>query len=263
MLEIRRLTVHYGPHPALKEISLSVRPGEIVAVIGPNGAGKSTLIKAVSGVVPIRSGQVLLDGRLLADLDDAERARRIAVVPQGGYLPPGFRVEQTVLLGRTPFLGWLGRARPEDMAAAGAALEDTGLTGLRDRALSELSGGERQRVLLARALAAQAPVLLLDEPASHLDLAHQAAIFNLITGLTREKDLAVLIVVHDLNQAAAVAGRIVLMAGGEVRADGAPEAVLTAENLSGVFGVGVRILPHPLRPIPLVLLEPGDPPGLV
>jgi iron complex transport system ATP-binding protein len=254
-LAVEALTVHYGRNAVLREVSLAVRAGEIVAVIGPNGAGKSTLIKAVSGVVPVRSGRTLLDGRPLADLDGAARARRIAVVPQGGYLPPAFLVDQTVLLGRTAYLGWLGRTRPEDLAAVDGALADTGLTDLRHRAVSELSGGEHQRVLLARALAVQAPVLLLDEPTAHLDLTHQAAIFTLITSLAREKDLAVLMVMHDLNHAAAFADRIVLIAGGEIRAEGTPEAVLTPENLTGVYGVRVQVVPHPFRPKPLVLME--------
>ena len=255
MLEIRDLTVYYGRRPALREVSLDVRPGEILAVIGPNGAGKSTLVKAVSGVVPVRSGQIRLDRRPLGDLAGPARARRIAVVPQAAYLPPAFIVEQTVLLGRTPYLGWLGRTRPEDRSVVEAALAETGLTGLRGRSISELSGGEHQRVLLARALAAEAPVLLLDEPAAHLDLAHQAAIFSLVTALAADKGLAVLMVVHDLNHAAAFANRIVLIAEGAVRAEGSPEDVLTAENLSAVYGIGVHIRPHPLRRIPLVLME--------
>jgi iron complex transport system ATP-binding protein len=257
MLAIRDLTVRYGKYAALLDVSLEVRPGEIVAVIGPNGAGKSTLVKAISGVVPAYSGQMLLDGRPLDEMDGAVRARRIAVVPQGGYLPPAFEVEQTVLLGRTPYLGWLGRSRPEDRAAVETALADTGLLALRTRPVSELSGGEHQRVLLARALAAHAPVLLLDEPTAHLDIAHQAAIFRLVTALAAEKALAVLMVVHDLNHAAAFADRIVLLAGGEVRAEGSPEAVLTGPTLSSVYGPGVQVVPHPARPIPLVLLA-GD-----
>jgi len=254
MLEIRDLTVYYGRRAALKDVSLRVRTGEIVAVIGPNGAGKSTLIKAISGVVPMRSGQVRLDEQPLDRMEGSARARQIAVVPQGGFLPPAFLVEQTVLLGRTPYLGWLGRARAEDQAAAETALADTGLTGLRTRTVSELSGGEHQRVLLARALAAQAPVLLLDEPTTHLDLAHQATIFNLVTALAAEKRLAVLMVMHDLNHAAAFADRIVLIAEGVVWADGSPEEVLTQENLSGVYGIPVQIVPHPRRRIPLVLM---------
>ncbi|HUF37434.1 MAG TPA: ABC transporter ATP-binding protein [Anaerolineales bacterium] len=255
MLEIHNLTVYYGRHPALQSVSLALRPGEIAAVIGPNGAGKSTLVKAISGAVPVRAGRLTLDGRPLESLSGPERARRIAVVPQGGHLPPAFTVEQTVLLGRTPYLGWLGRAGPGDLEAVETALAETGLTGLRERVVSELSGGEHQRVLLARALAARAPILLLDEPAAHLDLAHQAAIFRQVTRLSSEKDLAVLMVMHDLNQAAAYADRILLLAAGEIRADGTPEEVLTRVNLADAYGVNVQIVPHPLRKIPLVLLE--------
>ena len=255
MMEINRLTVAYGDHLALTELSLNVAPGEILAVIGPNGAGKSTLIKAVSGILAPAAGEIRLAGKAVTHLNGPTRARQAAVVPQGGYLPKAFTVAQTVMLGRTPYLGWLGRPQAADREAVRAALEETGLRDMQDRVIGELSGGEQQRVLLARALAQAAPALLLDEPTTHLDLRHQAGILKLVRGLAREKQLAVLMVVHDLNHAGLFADRVALLVGGKLRSLGAPHDVLTAEILGEVYGLEVRVSAHPVSGRPVVLLD--------
>lgn len=253
MLAVDAISVGYENFLALKNVSLTVDTGEVVAVIGPNGAGKSTLLKAVSGVLPPRTGSVQIDGREVVRLTESERARQIAVVPQARSLPGAFTVYQTVLLGRTPYLGWLGRAGRTDLEHVSRALAHTDCQSLADRAISTLSGGEQQRVLLARALAQNTPVLLLDEPTSHLDLQYQYSFLNLVRQLAVEKGLAVLMVLHDLNLAGLYADRVVLLDGGEIRAVGVPSEVLTEENVREVYRAPVRVVLHPDHGTPLVL----------
>jgi len=255
MLEIKNLTVAYGSHTALDDFSLTVQAGEILAVIGPNGAGKSTLIKAISGVLPPVKGEISLNGWPITHANGSIRARQTAVVPQGGHLPKAFTVEQTVMLGRTPYLGWLGRPQSEDVRAVETALGETGLLELRQRVVSELSGGEQQRVLLARALAQDTPVLLLDEPTAHLDLRHQAGILHLVRSLALDKALAVLMVVHDLNHAALFASRVALLVKGRKIAEGPAGDVLTRANLADLYGVSVVVSEHPSNGRPVVLLD--------
>src|SRR5512143_1571561 len=173
MLTLDSLSVNYGPRTVLRNISLRVSPGEMLAVIGPNGAGKSTLIRAASGALAPKQGRALL-GQLDAHrLSPDLRARQVAIVPQAVRLPEAFTVLETVLMGRTPYLGWLSRESRADFALARAAMERADVDTLADRCIGELSGGEQQRVLIARALAQSAPILLMDEPTAHLDLKHQ------------------------------------------------------------------------------------------
>jgi iron complex transport system ATP-binding protein len=253
MLEIQSLSVYYGDRQILYDLDLSVRSGEILAVVGPNGAGKSTLIRASSGVLRPAHGSVVVNGQDLARLNDIQRARRLAVVPQNNQLPKAFSVYQTVLLGRTPYLNWLGHTGPSDHAITQQALEQTQMSAFENRLVGDLSGGERQRVLLARALAQNAPLLLLDEPTTYLDLQHQSSLLNLVRKLSQEKRLAVLIVLHDLNLAALYADRVALLVDGKLEAMGNPEQVLTSEMLSAVYHVPVHVIPHPDYGTPLVL----------
>lgn len=257
MLEIQNLFVAYGERPVLHDVSLHVRAGEVLAVIGPNGVGKSTLIRAVSGVLPVQAGTIRVDGRDVARLSQNQRARYMAVVPQARVLPDHFTVYQTVLLGRTPYLGWLGSAGPRDHERVCRALEQTRIVHLAQRLVGTLSGGEQQRVLLARALAQEAPVLLLDEPATHLDLQHQTGLLNLVRELARLKKLAVLMVVHDLNHAGMYADRVALLFRGKVYACGAPAEVLTPAHLTAIFQTPVSVVPHPTYGTPLVLPDGG------
>ena len=253
MLEIQSLTVAYQDQPVLEELDLTVRKGEVLAVVGPNGAGKSTLIRALSGVLSPRHGHVTLDGSDLDTLSVTSRARLLAVVPQARQLPGAFTVYQTVLLGRTPYLGWLGTAGRADHAVVKYAMHQTDTLALSDRRVGELSGGEQQRVLLARALAQDAPVLLLDEPTTHLDLQHQSHLLNLVRGLAQQRGLTVLMVVHDLNLASLYADRVALMAEGRIFACGIPEDVLTSENLTNIYHVPVNVISHPEYGKPLIL----------
>ena len=175
MLKIKNLSVDYGPRHILHDVSLDVQSGEVLALIGPNGAGKSTLIRAVSGVVPIAGGWVRTNGDDFASLAPLQRARYVATVPQAVAMPPAYTVWETVLFGRTPYLGFLGQPSRNDEESARQALGRVSALPLVDRRVGELSGGEQQRVLLARALCQSTPILLLDEPTAHLDLQYQVS----------------------------------------------------------------------------------------
>ena len=237
LLEIQRLSVAYSDRMVLKDISLLLNPGSVLVVIGPNGAGKTTLIRALSGVTPIQSGKVSVDGLDLAGLSEPERAKKIAVVPQARNLPPAFTGWETVLLGRTPHINWFGQTSPADEIIVRQAMQRTDTLDLADRRVGELSGGEQQRLLLARALAQQASILLLDEPVTHLDLHYQISILDQIRNLAKDGGLGVLAVLHDLNMAARFADESALLVKGEIRASGSPAEVLTPALLSDAYSL--------------------------
>lgn len=259
MLEINQLSVAYGSKLILDSISLTARAGQVLAVIGPNGAGKSTLIKASSGVLPAKSGRICVAGKDIARLTASKRARMIAVVPQARSLPPAYSVYQAVLLGRTPHIDWLGHPKLHDHQQVIRALELTHTLDLSKRRIGELSGGEQQRVLLARAIAQQTPVLLLDEPTTHLDLKHQASFLNLIRELAVEQKLAVMLVIHDLNLGSLYSDRVALIMDGQVQAIGAPKEVLNEANLQKVYQIPVHIIQHPNYNAPLILPDGLEP----
>lgn len=252
MLKIQTLSVSYGSRPILHNISLDVQSGEVLALIGPNGAGKSTLIRAASGVVPY-AGQVRTNGDDFASLSTLQRARYIATVPQAVAMPPAFTVWETVLLGRTPYLGFLGQPSPKDEEIARQSLQRVSALHFVDRRVGELSGGEQQRILLARALCQSTPILLLDEPTAHLDLQYQVSLLELISELAHKDNLAVLIALHDLNLAAHYADRIALMVAGEIKAMGKPEQVLRSNLIAEAYCLPVQVVKHPFLDIPLVL----------
>ena len=252
MLNIRDLSVSYGDQVAIRDISLEIRPGEVVGLIGPNGAGKTTLIRAISGLLRQTEGSITLQGENLDRLSTHQRARYLAVVPQARQMGGALTVRHTVLLGRTAYMGWTGRSQPDDEAAVAWAMEQTNLLALAGRRNAELSGGEQQRVLLARALAQQTPIMLLDEPTNHLDLQHQASFLSLVRRLSQDQDLAVLIALHDLNLVSRFTDRVALMVGGQIQALGPAAEVLTAERLSAAYGTPVEVIPHPDTRAPLV-----------
>jgi iron complex transport system ATP-binding protein len=258
MLSIRSISVNYGEVEILKNLSLNVQAGEVVSLIGPNGAGKTTLIRAISGVLPLQSGSVRVNERDLSSISIAERARLLAVVPQARRLPPEYSVQQAVLMGRTPYLGWLGNLSKSDYEKVSWALDRTQISEFADRRVDELSGGEQQLVLVARALAQDSPVILLDEPTAHLDLRHQATILELVHTLANERGLAVLMSLHDLNLVSLFSDSIALLGDGKILAFGNPNEVLNLRYLSDVYQVPLDIIPHPYRDIPLVLLNGHD-----
>jgi len=256
MLKVENLTVSYGPRLVLHKVSLEVNSGEVMALIGPNGAGKSTLVRAVSGVIPLLGGKIRTNGDDLAAIPPMQRARYLAVVPQAVSLPPAFTVWETVLMGRTPYLNFLGQASASDEERVQHALERVAALDLAERRVGELSGGEQQRVLLARALAQSTPILLLDEPTAHLDLQYQVNLMETVRQLAHCDGLAVLIALHDLNLAARYADRVALLVAGEIKAVGTPRQVLTPDLISAAYHLPVSVISHPFADAPLVL--PGE-----
>lgn len=253
MLAIKNLFVNYAARPVLKNINLEVEKGETLALLGPNGSGKSTLLRTISGILPVASGSINLAGHPLSALCPAERARWISVVPQNASLPPAFTAWETVLLGRTPYINFMGKISARDESLTRAALEKVDALHLAERYIGELSGGERQRILLARALAQAAPILLLDEPTTYLDLQHQFGLLNLVHSLAREENLTVVIALHDLNLAARYADRIALLVGGQIRALGTAKQVLQADLIADAYGWPVQVVDHPFLDMPLIL----------
>jgi len=254
MLRIEAVTVGYGGPPVLKGLDLAVARGEFLVVVGPNGSGKSTLVRAVTGALVPSEGRILLEGRELRRLRPREIARRLAVVSQDTAVGFDFTVEEIVALGRTPYLSPLRSETPRDRAAVQEAMRQTGTLGLAGRLVTALSGGERQRVMIARALAQEPQLLVLDEPTAHLDIAHQVEILDLVRRLNQTEGLTVLAILHDLNLAALYADRLVMLKDGRVWAGGAPAEVLTEANIQAVYGSRVKVVRHPMTGQPQVML---------
>ena len=229
---------------AVRGVSLSVSPQSLVAVVGPNGAGKTTLMKLLSGSLPPQEGGVTLDDRPLSSLGDRERALAIAVVPQAESSPFPVTVREMVEMGRYPHLGRWERSGSRDRAVVERAMARCAVAGFADRQLGQLSGGEQQRARIARALAQEAPVLLLDEPTAGLDLRFRMELFDLLRQL-RTAGLGVLVITHDINLAARFADLLLLLDRGRTRARGAPDEVLTRESLEAIYGWPLRVVPHP------------------
>jgi iron complex transport system ATP-binding protein len=237
MLRFERLGFSYGDFPVLAEIDAEVRPGEFFGILGPNGSGKSTLLKIAAGLLRASTGRALLDGRDIAGLRQRDIARQVATLPQETTIELPYLVSEVVLLGRTPHLGFLGFAGERDAVLSREVMEMTGCLELAERRIDELSGGERQRVLLAKALAQEPKLLLLDEPTAHLDLRYQIALHDLLRRRNRAGDFTVVTVLHDLNLAAQYCDRILLLSRGRVFACGAVDEVLTYANVREVFEV--------------------------
>ena len=241
MISVDDLVVNLGGDRILDGLSFTVAEGEVVGLIGPNGAGKTTLIRAVDGLVAPAAGEILVDGEAVQSLESRERARRIAVLSQSTAVKFGFSVRDIVAMGRTPYATRMGKG--DDLGATAIindALERTSITDLADRSITEVSGGERQRVLIARAIAQQTPILLLDEPTASLDINHQIATLDFVRSLAQEGK-AVLAAIHDLNLAARYCDRLLLLSDGMQRAIGTPDTVLRREYIEPAFGTDVAI----------------------
>jgi iron complex transport system ATP-binding protein len=252
MLKIENISVSYGTRRILHQVSFEVQSGEVLALIGPNGAGKSTLIRAASGVISY-TGHISTNGDDFASLPAMQRARYIATVPQAVSMPPAYTVWETVLFGRTPYLGFLGQPSQKDEEIARQSLARVSALPFAERRVGELSGGEQQRILLARALCQSTPILLLDEPTAHLDLQYQVGLLELVSELAHKDNLAVLVALHDLNLAAHYADRIALMVAGNIKAIGKPKEVLQPELIAEAYCLPVHVVKHPFLDIPLVL----------
>jgi len=259
VLEARRLRVGYDVREVIRDADLALRRGEFAGLIGPNGAGKTTLLRALAGRMRPEAGAVLLEGRPMAQRPRREVARLLAVVPQLSTPPFEFTVREIVAMGRTPHLGRLQGERTEDRDAIERALDLTDTAALAERPVTELSGGEFQRVVIARALAQEAPVMLLDEPAAHLDLGHQAAIFDLLVRLNREEGRSILCVSHDLNLAAQYCDRLIVLVDGRTVAQGRPAEVLTEARIAELYGARVQVDTGPHGRPRVTLLGGGGP----
>ena len=233
------VTVTLGGRAVVRDVTAEVEVGEWVALIGPNGAGKTSLLRAVAGLLPC-DGIVRLDGVPLVELGRRERAQRLALVPQEPRTPPWLTVAEYVLMGRTPYLRPL--AREGDREATARALSRLELEELAERPLGTLSGGERQRVVVARALAQEAPIVLLDEPTASLDIGHQQQALDLLDALRAADGLTLVAAMHDLTLAAQYADRVLLLDAGRVVADGSPAEVLTEAALAEHYGARVRVV---------------------
>ncbi len=235
------VSVRLGRRRVVRDVTFSAEPGEWLAVIGPNGAGKSTLLKAIAGIVTY-DGRLEIDGMPLERLSARRRARQLAMVAQSPTIPDGITVGEYALLGRTPHLGPFGRESAADHERVRRALIDLDVGDLRDRDVSTLSGGERQRVLLARALVQDAPVLLLDEPTTALDIGHQQDVLELIDRLRRDRGITVITTLHDLTLASRYPDRLLMLVDGAVVAEGSPVDVLTEAHLARFYGASVTVL---------------------
>ncbi len=259
VLEIRDLRFGYVPErPVLRGVDLDLEHGSLCTMLGPNGSGKTTLLRCLLGEHRPDAGTILLGGQPLEQLDPRQRARQLAYVPQLPSSAFAFTVRELVAMGRYAHQGALGLASGQDRDLVQRAMERTGTLRFADRSLGELSGGEAQCVMIARALAQEPRIMLLDEPTSHLDLRNQLLITRLVRQLTREQGMAALVVGHDINLAARHSDRLVLFHSGRVAATGAPSVVLEAELLQRTYGVDVELIQAGEGP-PLVLArEPMD-----
>ena len=263
-LEAHAVTAGYGARTVLREITLQCAVGSLIGLIGPNGCGKSTLLRVLSGVLRPRLGKVLLEGRPLTDFTIRDIARRIAFVPQEEKAAFAFSVQDVVLMGRFPHRPRRGGLSSADYAEVERALAATNILALKERSITELSGGEYRRVLLARALAQQTPLLLLDEPTAHLDITHQAALLQLTQNLAHASvpsatPIGVLAALHDLNQAAEFCDHLVLMHQGSVLVQGTPEEVLQPSHLRIAYAAETQIGRNPITGRPMLLaLRPAD-----
>lgn len=244
---------------AVSGLSTQIPAGKFSVIVGPNACGKSTLLRAFTRILRPISGAVLLEGKAISSFAPKALAQAVAMLPQSATAPDGITVGDLVARGRFPHQGLMRQWSDADEAAVVWAMECTRIESLVDRRVSDLSGGQRQRVWIAMALAQQSATLLLDEPTTFLDLAHQLEILELCEQLVAEQDMTIVAVLHDLNQAARYAQHIIAMKAGQVVASGDPTEVVTAEMVATVFGVSSRIISDPVTGTPLVLPEKGMP----
>jgi len=245
MLEVQNISINYGVCAVVADVSFALEAGKIIALVGANGAGKTTLLKSLNGALPTSAGEIRLDGKRIEDYSRPEIARRIAVIAQETETKFPVSVLEFVLSGRFAHGAAFGWETTRDLRVAVECLELCDLKNYANRSMNRLSGGERQRVVLARALATEAKILLLDEPTANLDLAHQALLFRLIKERCETAAASAIVITHDLNLASEFADEIILLKNGKIIAKGEPPTVLTTENLHEVFSVKVLLDENP------------------
>ncbi len=251
-ISLDNVCFRYADAWVLEDVSIRVHEGEFVGVIGPNGSGKTTLLRLMDGVIKPETGKIELEGAALESLGRRKIAQAIAVVPQESPDIFPFSVREIVLMGRAPHLPVFGFEGRKDMEVADRAMEMTGVLKLASRPIGSLSGGERQRALIARALAQQPRVMLLDEPTAFLDIRHQIAIFDLVSELRDREKLTVIAVTHDINLAALYSDRVILLNAGRVFSDGKPQDVITAANIESVYRTRIHVDSYPGTGLPRI-----------
>ena len=257
-LDVEKLSIAYGDKEVVHGISFSIEAGEMVGLVGPNGSGKSTLIKTLSRVIKPTGGRVTANGVDIAELSRKDLAKLISVVPQTPWLPSAYTAFEIVLMGRNPHLGTFQYEGEKDLTIAWDAMVRAGVQQFAQRRISELSGGEIQSVLIARALAQETAGVLLDEPTANLDIGRQIDVLNLIKDECKQRQLAVIAAIHDLNLAAHYCEKLVLIRQGKLYAFGTPREVITTDNICQVYGPGSYVHDHPLTGLPAVLPKVGN-----
>jgi len=252
-LSAEAITLAYGDRTVIEGLDLQIAPGKVTAIVGANGCGKSTLLRALARLINPREGQVILDGKALHSRPSKEVARLLGLLPQRPVAPEGIVVADLVGRGRHPHQRMLARWSARDYEAVAAALEATGVADLAERSVDELSGGQQQRVWIAMALAQETDVLLLDEPTTFLDVAHQIDVLDLLTDLNVDRGTTIVMVLHDLNLAARYADQLVAVLDGRVHAIGGPEEIITEDLVHEVFGLRSSVITDPLSGKPLVV----------
>ena len=245
-LKVKEVEFSYASVLVLKDICLELAASEMLGVVGPNGAGKSTLLRCIDRILSPQKGCILLDGEDIKKMSRMELAKKMGYIPQSSAQVFPATVFDTVLMGRRPHLGW--KSSEEDTEKVLETLQLLDIEDLAMRDINELSGGQQQKVFIARALTQEPEVLLLDEPTSNLDIRHQLEVMDIIKSIVREKGIAAIMAIHDLNLASRYAGRIIMMNGGKIFAAGNPASVLTPENIKHVYGVEVKVNNHDERP---------------
>jgi len=256
-IRVNNISKRFGDTQAVKNVSFEVVPGEIFGLLGPNGSGKTTLIRNLAGNVTPQHGKIIFMARDITHLDTSERAKIFSVVPQARNLPPAFTAWETVLLGRTPHLNWLGQVSDMDTEIACQAMKRTNTLDIAQRRIAELSGGEQQRLLLARAITQQTPVILMDEPTTHLDLKYQYNLLEEIRGIALADRKAIILVLHDLNLVSRYADKIALLVDGRIKAFGSAEEVMQPGLLKSVYEVDLQVLNGGNAPV--YILPPKKP----
>jgi iron complex transport system ATP-binding protein len=264
-LSARGITVGYGGEPVVHDLTVEIPDGQVTTIVGPNGCGKSTLLRTLARLLPPSSGQVVLDGAPITSMATRDIATRLSLLPQSPIAPEGLLVRDLVGRGRHPHQRWFAQWSRQDEEVVEAALAMTDTSDLRDRPLDQLSGGQRQRAWIAMTLAQDTDLMLLDEPTTYLDLAHQVEVLELVCRLNRERTRTVAMVLHDLNLAARYSDLVVVMHEGRIVAQGSPPEVFTTEMLSDVFGLEAEILADPRTGLPIVipLSSSANPAGAV
>ncbi|MGH8934608.1 MAG: ABC transporter ATP-binding protein [Egibacteraceae bacterium] len=252
-LSARNVRLAYDDRLVIDDLSLEIPPGQITVIVGANACGKSTLLRGLARLLKPRGGTVYLDGKRISRLPTREVATKLGILPQSPVAPEGLTVADLVGRGRYPHQRWFRQWTTEDETVVTAALEATRTADLANRPVDELSGGQRQRAWIAMALAQGTPIMLLDEPTTFLDIAHQVEVLDLLVELNQTEERTIVLVLHDLNHACRYAHHIVAMANGEIVAEGRPADVVTEELVEQVFDLDCRIIPDPVAGTPLVI----------